>query len=110
MIQLPSVPWSVNRGLPAAFNTPTATVETYWAAYDARKPVVGVLPGAPVAPPPKGLPAGRPEWQWVERDLATSRVIYERPGVPMRIVDDLELRDGGWQIVRRSGQRAGAAR
>ncbi|MBC7543638.1 MAG: O-antigen ligase family protein [Candidatus Sericytochromatia bacterium] len=93
-------------GLPAALATPSGTVDAYWAAYKAKKPLVGVLPGAGVPLPPKDLPASRQGWVWVERDRTTAHLVYTRPGVPMRIVDDLELRDGGWLIVRRTGQAA----
>lgn len=91
-------------GLPSTLATPLRTVATYWAAYDAKRPVTGVLPGAPVPPPPAGLPPGTPRWFWLERDVSTARVIYARPGVQARLVDELEWRDAGWMIVRRSGQ------
>jgi O-antigen ligase len=93
-----------DHGLPAALSSPLQTIRTYWAAYDAKKPLSGALPGAPVPPPPAGLPAGEPRWFWLERDITRARVIYERPGVPARLVDELEMRDAGWMIVRRSGQ------
>jgi O-antigen ligase len=93
-----------SRGAPQALASPLRTLRAYWAAYDARKPLVGVLPGAAVPAPPAGLPTGEPRWYWLERDIDTARVVYERPGVAARLIDDLEWRDAGWLIVRRTGQ------
>jgi tetratricopeptide (TPR) repeat protein len=94
------------RGLPETLATPLRTVQAYWAAYDSGKPLTGVLPGAAIPAPPAGLPQGGLTWFWLERDIDTAQVIYERPGVDARLVDDLELRDAGWMIVRRTGQSA----
>lgn len=92
-----------SHGLTGPQATPTGTIEAYWQAYAAGSKPIGILPGAKVPAPPEGLPAGPVQWRWFQRDRETAQVIYERAGVPVRIVDELELRDAGWYIVRRRG-------
>jgi tetratricopeptide (TPR) repeat protein len=93
-------------GVPEHLATPLRSIRSHWAAYAAHKPLTAVLPGGQVPAPPAGLPAGDPQWFWLERDIASARVIYTRPGVTAHLIDELELRDAGWLIVRRTGQTA----